>query len=279
MKGRVKDQFSMSEYNGYFRIATTYDMYNIDGLDGWTTNNCIYILDMSLEQAGYITDLGFGEEIKSVSFDGNKGYVVTFRNTDPLYSIDLSDPENPVLMDELKITGYSSYMQKWDDGFLVGFGESGNEDGELYGLKLTMFNNSDPNNLEVIDSIEINSTDPDNFIYSEALYERKALLISPEHNIIGFPVSSDCWYTDTYQLETAYVFYSFENGKFKELGSIDYVFDEQDQYDSYYHSGFDRVVIIGDFVYALSSEMFVSADIENLNQVDSCGFASDISDE
>lgn len=272
VKGYIKDQFSMSEYDGYFRIATTYDKFNIDGFDGWTTNNCVYVLDMSLEQVGYITDLGRGEEIKSVSFDGDKGYVVTFRNTDPLYSIDLSDPENPVLMDELKITGYSSYMQKWDEGLLLGFGEAGNEEGLLYGFKLSMFDNSDPNNLEVIDSVEINSTDPDRFIYSQALNERKALLISPEHNIIGFPISSDNWYTSTYKVEAAYVFYSFENGKFKELGSIDYTFGEQEYYDSYYCSCFDRAVIIGDYVYALSSEVFVSADIQSFEQKDICKF-------
>ena len=275
VRGYIKDQFSMSEYNGYFRIATTFETMDIFGISDIDTNNSIYVLDMNLEQVGYISGLGPDETIKSVSFDRDKAYVVTFRQTDPLYSVDLSDPANPVLMDELKITGYSSYMQKWQDGMLLGFGESGNEEGDLYGLKLSMFDNSNPDNLKVLDSVEINSDGIDSYVYSQALYDRKALLISPEHNIIGFPMSSECWYNDTYQLESAYVFYSFENGKFNELGIIDYAHDEQYIYDSYYHSVFDRAVIIDDYVYALSAEMFVSADIKNIIPADVCKFPAD----
>lgn len=275
VRGYIKDQFSMSEYDGYFRIATTFETMDILGISSIDTNNCIYVLDMNLEQVGYITGLGPDETIKSVSFDRDKAYVVTFRQTDPLYSVDLSDPANPVLMDELKITGYSSYMQKWQDGMLLGFGESGNEEGDLYGLKLSMFDNSDPDNLKVLDSVEINSDGIDSYVYSQALYDRKALLISPEHNIIGFPLSSESWHNDIYQLESAYVFYSFENGKFKELGIMNYAYDNQYLDDSFYYSAFDRALIIDDYVYALSSELFISADIENIRQTDVCKFPAD----
>jgi len=269
VNGYIKDQFSMSEYDGYLRVAATY----YENGDFWTTNNCVYILDMNLDEVGYITDLGEEETIKSVSFNGDKAYIVTFRQTDPLYSIDLSNPSNPVLMDELKITGYSSYMQQWGDGLLLGFGESGNEEGDLYGLKLSMFDNSDPDNLEVIDSIEINADTDNKYIYSPALSERKALLINPENNIIGIPASMEIYGEESYIKSISYVFYAFENGRFTKLGDLSYSYPEQNYYDDYYYmSEFDRAVIIDNYVYVFSNNLFVSADLKEINEADRCEF-------
>ncbi len=269
VKGVVKDQFSMSEYNGYFRIATTFDNFDFFGLTAIETNNCLYVLDMNLDEVGQISNFGLDETIKSVNFNGDMAYIVTFRQTDPLYAIDLSDPANPKKTDELKITGYSSYMQSWADGMLLGFGENGDEDGNLNGLKLSMFDNSDPDNLRVIDTAEIgnNFNHKNAYLYSYAISDRKALLISPKHNIIGVPVNIDLIYTDSYNGKYAYIFYSFENGKFKELGEI-----STDVTGGTYLDGLHRAVIIGDYVYAFSDKVFISADIKNFNQVDSYEF-------
>ncbi len=269
VKGVVNDQFSMSEYNGYFRIATTFDTLDFFGLNDVETNNCLYVLDMNLDEVGKISNFGLDETIKSVNFNGDMAYIVTFRQTDPLYAIDLSDPANPKKTDELKITGYSSYMQNWSDGMLLGFGENGDEDGNLNGVKLAMFDNSDPNNLEVIDTAEIgnNFNRKNAYLYSYAVSDRKALLISPKHNIIGVPVNNELIYTDSYSGTYSYIFYSFENGRFKELGNI-----STNVTGGGYLDGLHRALIIGDYVYALSDKVFISADIKNFNQVDSHEF-------
>lgn len=266
IKGHINDQFSMSEYNGYFRIATSIS-------DNWFTdsNNALYVLDMELEEIGKITDFGIDESIKSVNFNGDMAYIVTFRQTDPLYAIDLSDPANPKKTDELKITGYSSYMQNWSDGMLFGFGESGDEDGNLNGIKLTMFDNSDPDNLKVIDSVEINDTD-EQYNYSSALYDRKALLISPKNNIIGIPVNTDVPYYSTYHGKHSYKFYSFENGTLKELGELSKTMKID------YFSEFNRSIIIDGFVYIFSNDTFMAADIKDFKQTDSFTFNIDNDD-
>ncbi len=283
VKGYVKDQFSMSEYNNYFRIAATYDTYDIGGISGADLNNVLYILDMDLNEVGRVSNFGLNEGIKSVSFNGDMAYVVTFRNTDPLYAIDISDPKAPHVTDELKVTGYSGYMQKWDEGVLLGFGENGNEDGELYGIKLSMFDNSDPNNLKLIDSAVITG-DGDNeysdpaiaysgrYVYSPALNNRKALLILPEKNLIAIPYniedvtvySSDTHRKDTneYYFTSGYRFYSFEGGRLHELGDINEVSDMNG-------SQFERCVMIGDYLYMLSDREFISADMSTFNRTDS----------
>lgn len=292
--GYINDQFSMSEYDGYFRIATSIDnpvteksdeidedpiddefvKFDDSSIDDETgeafvdtladnrTNNALYVLDMDLNEVGMITDFGISEMIQSVNFNGNMAYIVTFRQTDPLYSIDLSNPKSPVIRDALKVTGYSSYMQKWNDK-LFGFGESGDKDGNLNGLKLSMFDNSDPDNLKVIDSSEITFAEDNTYISSEGLCDRKALLISPEQNIIGIPVYSEKMDSDyhVYENESGYYFYSFENGKFIELGKVSLNIDD-------YYPIFNRAVIIDDYVYMLSNTEFISANTKEFEIID-----------
>ncbi|MDE7226326.1 MAG: beta-propeller domain-containing protein, partial [Ruminococcus sp.] len=133
VEGFVRDQFSMSEYNGYFRVATTVDTWvdngnfltdilSINTESTHISDNRVYILDMDMNVVGSVGGFGENETIKSVNFDGDMGYVVTYEQTDPLFAIDLSNPTDPFITDEFKILGYSTYMQNWADGQLVGLG-------------------------------------------------------------------------------------------------------------------------------------------------------------
>ncbi len=211
VEGYLKDQFSMSEYNGYFRIATTIEKWeninNETGIDGVFTeqapdvyrDNCVYVLDMELNQVGKVDGFGEDETIKSVNFSGDMGYVVTYEQTDPLFAIDLSNPAEPFITDEFKILGYSTYMQKWTDGLLLGFGVDADEEGIENGVKLTMFDNSAPYDLKAVGTYAVNSLNREEYyIYSNAVWERKALLIAPEKNLIGVPVCQESWYIDGY---------------------------------------------------------------------------------
>ncbi len=292
VSGRVNDQFSMSEYNGYFRIAVTNDEYEEvyhgyeydesawdrvkDKLMGEESgyysyerikrDNRVYVLDMDMNIVGSVADLGIDEEIKSVKFSGDMAYVVTYEQTDPLFAIDLSDPTNPTILDEFKILGYSTYMQDWGDGLLLGFGVNADENGIETGIKLTMFDNSDPYNLKSVGTYTIDRNGDDNWIYSEARWERKALLIAPEKNLIGIPVVEEnySWNNDVFssQCTTSYMFFSYDNGEFNLKGIIssDYNFDKVN------NTNFNRAVYIGDYLYVLKGDEFVSADIETITE-------------
>lgn len=280
LDGYIKDQFSMSEYNGYFRVAVTINKNQEDfsdyGNSGTAsvrnyTDNCVYVLDMDLNTVGYIDNFGVGETVKSVSFSGNTVYVVTYEQTDPLFAIDLSNPESPQIMDDFKILGYSTYMQNWGDGLLLGFGADADEHGIETGIKLVMFDNSDPYDLKEVGVYHIdNNTENGGYRYSTALYERKSLLIAPEKNLIGVPVETSSYYYtdegggDVNRNISEYMFFSYENGEFVLKGSLECPNDD--------YISLDRAVYIGNYVYAVSGKCFVSADIETLTEKDRVEF-------
>ncbi|MDE6775727.1 MAG: beta-propeller domain-containing protein, partial [Ruminococcus sp.] len=200
VEGFVRDQFSMSEYNGYFRVATTVetwtdnrnfltDILSINTTSTRVSDNRVYVLDMDMNIVGSVGGFGENETIKSVNFDGDMGYVVTYEQTDPLFAIDLSDPADPFITDEFKILGYSTYMQKWADGQLLGFGADADEDGIQTGIKIVMFDNSDPYDLKEIGLYSVNREHDMQYVGSEGIWDRKALLIAPEKNLIGVPVN------------------------------------------------------------------------------------------
>ena len=288
----------MSEYNGYFRIAVTNDEYEekyhsyddeegtlFDRIKDTITgeesgyysyertkrDNRLYVLDMDLNIVGSVSDFGIDEEIKSVKFSGDMAYVVTYEQTDPLFAIDLSDPTNPTILDEFKILGYSTYMQEWNDGLLLGFGVNADENGIETGIKLTMFDNSDPYNLNAVATYTLDRTD-DEWLYSEAVWERKALLIAPEKNLIGIPVTVEKYTYYDVDTETEfnntgkYMFFSYDNGGFIFRGEI------SSTENNAWIEGFSRAVYIGDYVYALSGDKFISADIETITECDTVYF-------
>ena len=268
VEGFVKDQFSFSEYNGYLRVATTVDKWADNGnfikdaLDipyesRRINHNNVYVLDMDMNIVGSVEGFGKDESIKSVSFSGNMGYVVTYEQTDPLFGIDLSDPANPFITDEFKILGYSTYMQKWDEGLLLGFGADADENGVENGVKLVMFDNSDPYDLKEVGLYPIHR-DENSYIYSEALWDRKALLIAPNKNLIGVPVTVEEY--NHIRPDCKYMFFSYENGDFTFKGELS--MGDNSGY------GGSRAVYIGDYVYAVSKGCFISADIETLTEVD-----------
>lgn len=204
--GAILNQFSMDEYNGYFRIATTKSSsqkcVSMVGYDyfGWEseTSSGIYVLDKSLAVAGSVEGMGETEHIKSVRFDGDIGYLVTFRQTDPLFAVDLSDPTSPTILSALKIPGFSSYLHLYDDGLLMGLGYDADEEtGWTSYIKLSMFDISSPT-----DVTEKHTFVLDGIGWSEATRNHKAIIVDAKHNIIGFEGE-----------HTYFVFgYSSENG-------------------------------------------------------------------
>lgn len=188
VKGHTLNQFSIDEHNGYLRIATT------TGTWGSSLSNQVYVLDEKLNVVGEVTDIAKGETIKSVRFTGNTGYVVTFEQTDPLFVIDLSDPEKPVVKGELKIPGFSAYLHPVSETLLLGVGVDGTNDGQGNGMKISLFDVSDPENPVEADKIEFSGVNASNrwtYIYSEAFYSHKALCWNGEEKVMYIPYCKD----------------------------------------------------------------------------------------
>ncbi len=241
--GSLLNQFSIDEYNGFYRFVTTDSRWTetvyTDGKDRYeydsSESNGLYILDNELKLVGSVDDLAEDESIKSVRFDGDVAYFVTFRQTDPLFTVDLSVPESPKVMSELKIPGFSSYLHKFGEGRLLGLGFDADEDtGWTQGLKLSMFDTSDPYNVTEKHKLILEEG------WSEATYNHKAILVSVEKNLIAFPA------------EDGYFVYGYddENGFFLK--------NEVEIENYYYYGGSSRGLFIGDSFYVCCSE-FVKA--------------------
>ena len=205
VRGYVRDTFAINASDGYLRVLTT-DYSTEDEV------NALYILDENMKLTGQLTGIAPGEEIYAARFMGNTGYFVTYRNTDPLFTVDLSDPAKPEIIGELKATGFSEYLHFWDDTHLLGIGyESDEKTGNIENIKLSMFNIENPG--EVTEEAKLVLKDVD---YSEALYDYKSVIISKDKNLIGL-VCED--YSSSRTKQT-YQIYSYENGTFKKQAEI-----------------------------------------------------------
>lgn len=189
--GRILNQFSMDEFREDFRIATTKDQnWRTDEL----SSNRLYILDKNLKQTGAIEDIAPGERIYSVRFMGKKAIMVTFKNVDPLFVIDLSHSHDPQILGQLKIPGWSNYLHPYDENHIIGFGKDviapKNEDDPLtgnaiQGFKMSIFDISDVENPKEMFKEIIG----DRGTNSELLNNHKALLFDKSKNLLAFPIT------------------------------------------------------------------------------------------
>ena len=192
VNGTLNDSFSIDEYNGYLRLVTTVSEINSGGLLGdffvpaeqqeSEDTNSLYILDENLEITGEIHDLARDESIYSARLMGDVGYFVTFKQVDPLFSVDLSDPRNPKIIGELKIPGFSEYLHPYGDGKLLGIGMDVDEEGiTTEGVKITMFDVSDPSDVREEDTYIL-----EDMYGTDVGYDYKAVFVDVEKNLFGF---------------------------------------------------------------------------------------------
>ncbi|MGC8812759.1 MAG: beta-propeller domain-containing protein, partial [Candidatus Aenigmatarchaeota archaeon] len=176
--GSVLNQFSMDEYNNYFRIATTSSY-------GREVFNNIYTLDENLNIVGKIENIARTERIFAVRFVGDKAYMVTFRRTDPLFVIDLEDEQNPKILGELKIPGYSDYLHPYDETHLIGIGKDADEQGRELGVKVSFFDVSNFSEPKEVSKVVIGTRGS----YTLVSRDHKAFLLSKPKNLLVIPVS------------------------------------------------------------------------------------------
>ena len=256
--GRIDDSFSIDQKGNYLRVVTTAEESSsvrelIDDRTGekigydYEVSNAgsgVYILNRKLEKAGELTGLAKGESVYSVRFLGDMAYFVTFLQTDPLFAVDVSVPESPKLLGELKISGFSEYLHDYGNGLLLGLGrEADTKTGEAKGLKLSMFDLTDPR--EPAEQAKLHL---ENYPDSPALYDYKSLLIDTKENLIGFEARS---YREGYRQD--YFVFSYEDGAFVQRLKI------QAQKNESEGRGDIRGTFIGDVFYLLDGDGGVEA--------------------
>jgi inhibitor of cysteine peptidase len=279
--GMVLNQFSMDEYAGYFRVATT--------TYGQTTDNNVYVLDMSLNITGSVTGLAPTETIYSARFMGERGYMVTFKKVDPLFVIDLSDPYNPRELGYLKVTGYSDYLHPYDENHIIGIGKETTDAGEFawyQGVKISLFDVSDVRNPVEISKLEIG----DRGSGSPVLWDHKAFLFDRLRNLLVMPISVAEVDQSKYPggvpanargeqvWQGAYVFdISIDNG-LQVKGRITHIEEPTDleQGYYYYYSPFsvERSLYIDDILYTISDAKIQMNDLENLDYINEVQLSS-----
>lgn len=250
VQGQINNQFSMDETEEYFRIATTIgDMWNIDE----NTSNNLYVLNSKLEEVGKVTGFGKEEKIYSVRYTEKLAYVVTYKQTDPLFVIDLSEPTNPHILGELKLPGYSTYLHQYDETHLIGFGYDTKEEGTRIttnGLKMVMFDISNLSNPKELYNITIG----DKYTSSELIYNHKALLYSKENNIIAFPLTT---YGRNNTVSKVAIYNINLNEGFVLKGEI---VNTTKDYDKF----IERIVYVNNTYYTLSSKLIKAVDRDSL---------------
>ncbi len=301
--GYIINQYALDEYGGNLRVATNLpsDFIAIPFTGAGSTQNTntqsnnVYILNENLTVIGSLEGLANGENLHSVRFIGDRGYLVTFMQTDPLFVIDLSQPTNPKVLGELKIPGYSDYLQPYDETHLIGVGkeavDSNQGDFAWYqGLKLSLFDVSNVNNPVQLSNFTIGDRGTD----SPALTDPKALLFDESKNLLVIPVSLALVDNTTLQQiqqygqsaasaygttiwQGAYVFSLTLNGGFTLKGTITHLdpslLNNQGQLtnpNDYYNTQnqwITRSLYIGNTLYTISNSEVKLNSLTDLSQI------------
>lgn len=250
IKGRLENSFSLDEYDGHLRAVSTVWEYRVEEVKDDRTGavigstmvdsrqtNALYVLDESLKVVGRVEGLAEDEQIYAARFLGETAYFVTFRQMDPLFAVDLSDPTAPKILSELKISGFSEYLHFYGTDRLLGIGmEADEESGRQEGMKLSMFDISDPANVQEIAKLPLND-----YEYSEALYNHRAVLISPQVNIFGFEAEG----SNRGEYWKEYLLFSYEGEEFVQKLKLNTKIVDSGYYTS-------RGTFIGEVFYLLS---------------------------
>lgn len=262
INGRILNQFSMDEYKGNFRIATTSTNESTKDINANTSNN-VFIYDENLKKISSVEGLAKGERIYSSRFNGDFIYLVTFKEVDPLFVIDAKDAKNPKVLGELKIPGFSSYMHMIGNDFILGFGKQIDEkdpNSENNGIKLSLFDVRDKKNPKELKSEVIGKTGS----YTPLEYEHRSLMFLEDEKTFAFPVNISSKTPHSIDTTGFYV-YDITEDNFKYRGSI--LSEKDKNHNINYLSNIDRVVYIDGYLYAVSKNSIVSHKKETMKKV------------
>jgi hypothetical protein len=243
--GQLLNQYSLSEHDGHLRVATTMTS---------RAESVVAVLARRgerLVEVGRVGGLGKGERIFAVRFLGPVGYVVTFRQTDPLYTLDLSDPARPETAGELKITGYSAYLHPAGEGRLIGVGQEATDQGTVLGTQVSLFDVSDPARPRRIAQHHVRGG------WSEVESDPHAFLFWPATGLTVLPVAE-------LAVPGALVLQQRE-AKFAELGMVRHPAPAAGSAD-YGRGGVRRALVVGDELWTVSAAGAMASDTARLTQ-------------
>lgn len=242
--GTLLNQYSMSEFDGHLRVATT--------LGGMAGVSSVYVLRQNgsaLEKVGEVGGLGKGERIYAVRFIGSLGYVVTFRQTDPLYTIDLREPTAPKVTGELKITGFSAYLHPAGDGRLIGVGQEASDEGRALGTQVSLFDVANPAAPSRIAQYHVRGAT------SEAEYDPHAFLYWSATGTLVLPMSS---YLERGIPDTSATVLRVGGADVTEVGRLGHTSTQE------YPQPIRRALVIGDTLWTISPNGAAAHDLATL---------------
>jgi inhibitor of cysteine peptidase len=257
--GTVLNQYSMDEYNGYFRLATT-------SQKNQTQQNNVYVLDMNLNITGKLENLATTEHIRSARFMGDKCYLVTFRQIDPFFVLDMSNPAEPKVAGELKIPGYSSYLHPFDENHVIGLGKENST------VKLSLFDVSNVNAPKEVAKYVVDA----DYAESQALYDPHAFLFDKDKQLLVLPISLTqygvvdqsgrepiySWATTAGFWQGAFVFKATTSG-FTLKGTVTHA-ENATNYGLDYNQSVERALYIGNTLYTVSKAKVMLNSLDTL---------------
>jgi len=281
--GHVLNQFSMDEYNGYLRIATTNCCSQSGGpvplayAPAIEQETNVYVLDKGLHTTGKLEGLSPGEQIYSARFMGDKAYLVTYKRTDPLFVIGLQDPAKPTVLGQLNVTGVSDYLQPYDETHLIGIGQSGTDVAwenavRFTGIKISLFNVTDPKQPTETSRYLIGGPGTS----SPAINDHKAVLFDKTLNLLVIPVeitaqpqNATYWYSYQPIWQGAYVFNITPDKGIVFRGGITQLQNGQlpTWQDNYLF--ITRTLYIGNVLYTISNNVMQMNSLTDLSELGS----------
>ncbi|MFQ5497647.1 MAG: beta-propeller domain-containing protein, partial [Nitrosopumilus sp.] len=270
--GRLLNQFSMDERGDRFRVATTTEYYIQH--QGTVRSNAVYVLDDQLNIVGGLDQIAPDESIFSARFMGDRLYLVTFQQMDPFFVIDLSS-DNPKILGELKIPGFSNYLHPFDEEHIIGVGRDTKEieNGRVQqlGIKIALFNVADVDNPKIVDDFIIG----DSSTQSEALHNHKAFFFDKSRKVLSIPISGDAenldeisskMFAPNYNRWSGFYVFDLDKEGFNLKGTVTHSDDDS----RYYGMRNARTFYIDDVLYTASDEflkMNVFNSLEKINSI------------
>ncbi len=267
IEGYTLGQFSIDYYDGYLRVATTRNAgWGFDETSNtWEqiseSESFVTVLDVSTKEmavAGQVDNLGLGERIMAVRFIGDVAYVVTFRQIDPFYTIDVSNPSNPAVAGELKILGFSNYLHPMEDGWVLAVGQDASEIGTAEGLQIAVFNVTDPSNpvQQYKYVVEGNS-------YSSAQWDHHAFRYLPDTGLLVLPVEIWDYSGDVYLHESKFMLLSVStNSEIASIGEISY----PESFD-YSYLIEPRSMVFGDEIVTMKNQYVIACTLNTQDEL------------
>ena len=291
INGTIQDQFSLSEYNGNIRICSTTGQWGRWWMeDPEPMVSHVFVLGLNAEGTqydviGHVGGIAEDEQIWSARFIGDKAYLVTFRNIDPLWTIDLSEPTDPRVIGELEVPGVSTYIHPMGDDHLLTIGIAGDEDGLEWGVtQISIFDVSDFSNPVLESSLRLTPA-PENeydwsYSYSEATYEHKAFQYWEADGLLAIPMSTQRYYSDVKEIDGR-LYYASGYEYISKLMLINAkpgedlaIYDEID-HSSFYNSSYSwdspdvrRSIFMGggDYIYAISEKGVTAHNVDTMER-------------